>query len=193
MAGISAFVYLSRGSRVDPRFEARGSARWAAASRRATRGETVVVWLCSALGMLPSDLESMRGRGWLAKVAGRIERFFAGLRRGAGLSSVISTSWSSRGVGPFTIVLRRGVGEAGGEGVTSSKKGGIGMGSIGLASEGVYGTIGWTSAFVPGIIANAGIVIDVMLPSIEGGVIIMLSISLSARGSKEGLAVLLGR
>ena len=112
-AGISAFVYLSRGSRVDPRFEARGSVCWAAASRQATRGEMVVMWLCSTVGMLPSDLKSMRGQGWLAKVAGHMERFFARLWQGAGLFSVITTSWSSQKVCPFTIVLRRGVGEAG--------------------------------------------------------------------------------
>ncbi len=80
MVGISTFVYLSRGLRVDPCFEARGSARWAAAFRQAMRGETIVVWLHSTLGMLPSDLESMRGQGWLAKMAGRMDRPFSGLQ-----------------------------------------------------------------------------------------------------------------
>ncbi len=170
MVSIVAFIYLSRGSHVVPRFGARVSSCWAAASRRATRGKAFVVLLCSALGMLPSDLESMRGRGWLARSVGSKGKPFVGLRRGADLSSVITTSWSLRGIGPFAALLRRGVGEAGGEGVSSSMKGVIGMGgSVGLASEGVYGTIGWMSVLYIGSTAVTGTEINVMLHSIEGG------------------------
>jgi hypothetical protein len=190
MVSISAFVYLSRGLCADPHFEARGLACWAAASRWATRGKTVVVH--STLGMLPSDLEGMRGQGWLAKMAGRMERPFSGLRRGASLFSVITMSWLSWEVDSFPVVLQYGVGEAGGEGVTSSRKGGIGVGNVGLASDGVYGTIGWMSAFIPGSTAIARTGIDVIPHSIEGGVIIMLSISFPARGSEGGLVSLLG-
>ncbi len=101
-------------------------------------------------------------------------------------------SWPSREVDSFPVVLQCGVGEAGGEGVTSSKKGGIGVGNVGLALEGVYGTIGWMSAFISGSTAVTGTGIDVMLHLIEGGVTIMLSASLSARGSEGGLVLLLG-
>jgi len=100
--------------------------------------------------------------------------------------------WLSQEVDSFPVVLRYGVGEAEGEGVTSSRKGGIGVGNMGLASDGVYGTIGWMSVFIPRSTAIAGTGIDVIPHSIEGGVVIMLSILFLARGSERGLVSLLG-
>jgi hypothetical protein len=91
-------------------------------------------------------------------------------------------SWSSREVDSFPVVLRYRVGEAGGEGVTSSRKGGIGVGNMGLASDRVYGTIGWMSSFIPRSTAVARTGIDMIPHSIEGGVIIMLSVSFPVRG-----------
>ncbi len=95
----------------------------------------------------------------------------------------ISTSWLSQGAVPFPVVLQHGVREAGGEGVASSMKGGIGVGSIKLASEGVYSTISWMFA---GSTTATGTGINMMLHLTVGGVVAMLSrlsATLSVRGS----------
>jgi hypothetical protein len=151
-----------------------------------------IVWLHSALGMLPSNLESIRGRGWLVTLAGIAGTVVTRLWWGAGPSLAISTSWFSGGAVPFCVVMWHGVGEAGGEGVASSVKGGIGVGSTKLASEGVYGTIGWMFARST---AAARTRIDVILHLTIGGaaaILSGLSAALLVGGSGGGVSGALG-